>query len=375
MAEYHTEEKKRILIADDSALNRELLTEILGDTYEYIYAEDGERVLELLNGNFKADMILLDMNMPKKNGMDVLKAMNERQWIQHIPVVIISVEDGSSYIKDAYRLGATDYIKRPFNTFTIQHRVENTLMLYSQKKQLMHVVEDQVLQREKINHMLICIFSHVIEQLNHESGEHILHVQNITNLLLNQIVKHTDKYHLTEEEIALISSVSALHDIGKVTIPKKILNKPGKLTKEEFEIMKNHTVNGDEILNDRIFDQKEKFMSIAHQICRYHHERYDGNGYPEGLKGEEIPIAAQVVALADVYDALTSDRCYKKAYSHEAAYAMILGGECGAFSELLLQCFREISDKLKSGRVWNLNAYNYENNAHILATEVMQEFI
>lgn len=365
-------EKKTILIADDSELNRMLLTEILGDKYEYFYAEDGECVLELLTGNLKADILLLDMNMPKKNGMDVLKVMNEYRWIDNLPVVIISAENDVAYIQNACKLGATDYIIRPFNAFMIRHRVENTLMLYSQNKRLVRLVENQVLQREKINNMLIHIFSHVIEQMNHESGNHTLHVQITTNLLLNQIVKHTDKYNLTETDISMISSISALHDIGKVTIPEAILNKPGRLTAEEFAIMKTHTTNGDALLTDIALDPNEKFMVIAHEICRHHHERYDGNGYPDGLKGEAIPISAQVVALADVYDALTSDRCYKNAVSHEEAVSMILHGECGAFSNFLLQCFQEISDELLVNLKLNIKEYNYVNNAHLLATEAMK---
>lgn len=370
--EYSTKEKKRILIADDSELNRELLTEILGDSYEYDYAEDGVQVLDLLSKNVRADILLLDMNMPKVSGMDVLKVMKEHHWIEEIPVVIISAETDAAYIQNACRLGVIDYIVRPFNAFMIRHRVENTLMIYSQNKRLVRLVENQVMQREKINNMLIHIFSHVVEERNHESGNHTLHVQMITNLLLNQLVKHTDRYHLTETDIAMISSVSALHDIGKITIPESILNKPGRLTPEEWEIMKEHTVNGDAFLRDIPIDQNEKLMITAHEICRHHHERYDGSGYPDGLKGEDIPISAQVVALADVYDALTSDRCYKKAFLHEEAVAMILNGECGAFNELLLQCFREITDELLINLKLNQEEYNYVDNAHLLASELLE---
>lgn len=373
MNQQYMEEKKTILIADDSELNRALLTEILGDKYNYFYAEDGERVLELLTGNLKADILLLDMNMPQKNGMDVLKVMNEHRWIDNLPVVIISAENDVAYIQNACKLGATDYIVRPFNAFMIQHRVQNTLMLYSQNKRLVQMVENQILQREKINNMLIHIFSHVVEQMNHESGDHTLHVQITTNLLLNQLVKHTNKYQLSETDIAMISSISALHDIGKITIPETILNKPGRLTWEEFEIMKTHTINGDALLNDIALDQNEKFMVFAHQICRHHHERYDGNGYPDGLKGDAIPISAQIVALADVYDALTSDRCYKSAVSHEEAVAMILRGECGVFSDLLLQCFKEISADLLLNFKLNIKDYNYINNAYSLTTEALND--
>lgn len=364
--------KKTILIADDSELNREILSEMLGDRYTYIYAEDGEQVLELLSGSSQIDILLLDMHMPKMGGMDVLKVMKEHRWTEEIPVVIISAEDDKGFIQNAYRLGAVDYIVRPFNAFLVQHRVENTLVLYSQNRRLVRLVESQVFQREKMNNMLINIFSHVVAIGNHESGSHTLRVQQITNLLLNKLVKMTDRYPLTETDIAMISSVSALHDIGKITISDKILNKPGKLTSEEWEIMKSHTINGDKFLSSIPIDQSEKMMVTAHEICRHHHERYDGSGYPDGLKGDEIPISAQVMSIADVYDALTSDRCYKRAYSHEEAVAMILNGECGVFNPILLQCFVEISDELLVHLKLNTEDYNYINNAHTLADEAME---
>lgn len=227
------ETKKKVLIADDSELNREILTAILGDTYEYLYAEDGEEVIAMLFDNIQADILLLDMHMPKMGGMEVLKIMRDRRWTEEIPVVIISAEDDMGFIQNAYKLGAIDYIVRPFNAFLVQHRVENTLMLYTQNKRLVKLVESQVMQREKTNNMLIHIFSRVVEVGNHESGSHTLRVQMITYLLLNRLAKVTDRYDLTETDIAMISSVSALHDIGKITIPDKILNKSGKLTDRE----------------------------------------------------------------------------------------------------------------------------------------------
>lgn len=363
---------KTVLIADDSELNREILSEMLGDEYQYIYAENGEQIIELLSGSNPIDILLLDMHMPKMNGMEVLKIMKEHRWTEEVPVVIISAEDDKGFIQNAYRLGAVDYIVRPFNAFLVQHRVENTLMLYSQNKRLVKLVESQVFQREKINNMLINIFSRVVEIGNHESGSHTLRVQKITNLLLNKLVKITNKYPLTETDIAMISSVSALHDIGKITIADEILNKPGKLNEEEWKLMKAHTVNGDNFLSSIPIDQSEKLMITAHEICRCHHERYDGSGYPDGLKGDEIPISAQVVSMADVYDALTSKRCYKKEYSHEEAVAMILNGECGVFNPILLQCFLEISDELLVNLKLNTEDYSYVNDAHTLADEVME---
>lgn len=366
------EQKKTILIADDSELNREMLSEILGDKYRYLYAPDGEKALELLSENIQIDILLLDMNMPNISGMEVLRIMKEHRWTEEIPVVIISAEDDMGYIQNAYSFGAVDYIVRPLNAFLVQHRVENTLMLYSQNKRLVKLVESQVFQREKINNMLINIFSRVVEVGNRESGSHTLRVQTITNLLLNRLVKITDKYPLTETDIALISSVSALHDIGKIFIPDEILNKPGRLNEEEWKIMKSHTVRGDEFLWEMPIDQEEKLMQVAHDICRYHHERFDGRGYPDGLEGEAIPVSAQVVSLADVYDALTSERCYKQAFSHEEASAMILRGECGTFNPLLLQAFTDIGDELMLRLQVNAKEHDYMNNTQALANEAME---
>ena len=368
-----TAEKKKILIADDSELNRELLAEMLGDPYEYTYAGDGEQLLRMLSDGVEADILLLDMHMPKMNGMDVLKIMKARRWTDELPVIIISAESDIGVVRNAYHLGAIDYIQRPFDAFTVCHRVESILNVYSRNKRLTRLVEEQVLQREKINDMLVSILSRVVEVNNQESGEHTLRVQRITRVLLDQLVELTDRYPLGEEEIAMICSVSALHDIGKVIVPKEILNKPGTLNDEEWEIMKAHTVKGDELLWEVPVDQSEPLMVIAHEICRSHHERYDGSGYPDGLKGDEIPIAAQVVSLADVYDALTSERCYKDAYSHEQAIRMILGGACGSFNPLLLQCLTEGSHELLLETELGLKDQRYRDALRDLTEETLEQ--
>lgn len=365
---YNADENKNVvLIADDSELNREMLSEILGDEYEYVYAENGDETLEILSGNNHIDILLLDMNMPGTNGMTVLKVMREHNWTEEIPVVIISAEDDMNFIRNAYYLGASDYIVRPFNAFLVQHRVKNTLMMYMQKKQLVRMVEKQVFKREKINNMLIRIFSHVVGVVNNESGSHTLNVQIITNLILKRLCKKTDRYKLSDADVSMISLVSALHDIGKIMIPDEILNKPGKLTDYEWKIMKLHTVKGDEFLKNIPIDQDDEMMRAARDICMYHHERYDGSGYPEGLKGDEIPIAAQVVSIADVYDALTSERCYKSSYSHHEAVEMILGGECGIFNPLLLECFEEVSDELVLNL--SLNSFDAVKSSNSIADE------
>ena len=331
-------EKERILIADDSAMNRAILTEMLGDGYEILEAEDGRQAVSILQTDASVDLLLLDIMMPNMDGFDVLTMMNKYHWIDEIPVIMISAENASSFVERAYDLGATDYISRPFDMAVVRRRVINTLMLYAKQKRLVRLVAEQVYEKEKSSSTMINILSHIVEFRNAESGLHVLHIQTATDILLRTLVQKTDKYGLTAADIFLIRTASALHDIGKISIPESILNKPGKLTKEEFETMKTHTTIGADILDKLPFQQESELVKTAYSICRWHHERWDGRGYPDGLKGDEIPIAAQVVALADVYDALTSERCYKKAFDHDTAVQMILNGECGQFNPLLLEC-------------------------------------
>lgn len=331
-------EKERILIADDSAMNRAILTEMLGDGYEILEAEDGRQAVSILQTDASIDLLLLDIMMPNMDGFDVLTMMNKYHWIDEIPVIMISAENASSFVERAYDLGATDYISRPFDMAVVRRRVINTLMLYAKQKRLVRLVAEQVYEKEKSSSTMINILSHIVEFRNAESGLHVLHIQTATDILLRTLVQKTDKYGLTAADIFLIRTASALHDIGKISIPESILNKPGKLTKEEFETMKTHTTIGADILDKLPFQQESELVKTAYSICRWHHERWDGRGYPDGLKGDEIPIAAQVVALADVYDALTSERCYKKAFDHDTAVQMILNGECGQFNPLLLEC-------------------------------------
>ena len=331
-------EKERILIADDSAMNRAILTEMLGDGYEILEAEDGRQAVSILQTDASVDLLLLDIMMPNMDGFDVLTMMNKYHWIDEIPVIMISAENASSFVERAYDLGATDYISRPFDMAVVRRRVINTLMLYAKQKRLVRLVAEQVYEKEKSSSTMINILSHIVEFRNAESGLHVLHIQTATDILLRTLVQKTDKYGLTAADIFLIRTASALHDIGKINIPESILNKPGKLTKEEFETMKTHTTIGADILDKLPFQQESELVKTAYSICRWHHERWDGRGYPDGLKGDEIPIAAQVVAMADVYDALTSERCYKKAFDHDTAVQMILNGECGQFNPLLLEC-------------------------------------
>ena len=342
------EYKETILIVDDSALNRMVLAEILGKgNYTFLEAENGQQAVELLDCHPEVDLLLLDITMPEMDGFGVLEAMNQYHWIEETPVIMISSEDAYPFIERAYDLGASDYITRPFDARVVCHRVSNTLMLYAKQKRLVQMVAEQVYEKEKVSNTMISILSHIVEFRNNESGLHVVHIRTITELLLRRLRKKTDRYPLTETDISLISTASALHDIGKINIPEQILNKPGRLTKEEFEIVKTHSAVGEHMLRQIPFNQNEPLVKIAREICRWHHERWDGRGYPDGLKGDEIPISAQVVSLADVYDALTSERCYKAAFDHETALNMIVNGECGAFNPLLLECLMDGVDQIK----------------------------
>ena len=341
--------KQQILIVDDSEINREILKEILKEDYRILEAANGEECLEQLERSGTGiSLVLLDIVMPEMDGFEVLAAMNQNHWIEDIPVIMISSEDSDSYIRRAYEMGVSDYISRPFDAKIVYQRVLNMIKLYAKQRRLIRLVTRQIYEKERNNRMMIGILSQIVEFRNGESGLHVIHINLITQLLLEQLVKKTGKYQLSWEDRLLIATASALHDIGKIGIDEKILNKPGKLTKEEFEIMKTHTLIGAQMLDNLDMYRNEKLLKLAYEICHWHHERYDGKGYPDGLVGEEIPISAQVVSLADVYDALVSERVYKKAFSHEKALEMIQNGECGTFNPLLLQCMTEAQDKLKT---------------------------
>lgn len=340
--------KQKVLIVDDSEMNRALLTDILEGSYDVAEAEDGARAIEVLSQNDEDFwLVLLDIIMPGIDGFGVLESIREHQWNNRVVVMMISSDGSPENINRAYSLGAFDYISRPFDAMIVHRRVESTLMLFARQDDLERRVKEQVVEQQKNNDLMISILSHIVEFRNGESGLHIQYVKGITERLLRHLLAMTDRYQLTEDDIQLIVMASALHDIGKVAIPEEILNKPGRLTDEEFTIMKSHSAIGSQMLLDLPEEQLgSPLIGVANAICRWHHERYDGRGYPDGLVGEEIPISAQVVSLADVYDALTSERCYKKAFSHEQALSMIIEGRCGTFNPLLLQCLAEASDEL-----------------------------
>ncbi len=352
--------RKIILIADDSEINRSILSDILKEEFEIIEAENGATAVSYLQTyGQEISLVLLDIVMPEMDGFEVLAVMNKHKWIEDIPVIMITAENTPAYVERAYDLGVTDFINRPFDGRIVHRRVLNTIMLYSKQKKLVGLVADQIYEKEKQSNLMIEILSNIVEFRNGESGLHVLHIHILTEMLLTRLIGKTDKYRLNHSDIYLIGVASALHDIGKISVPENILNKPAKLTEAEFEIIKTHSLTGAAMIKNLPFRQKEPLVKIAYEICRWHHERYDGKGYPDGLKGDDIPISAQAVALADVYDALVSKRVYKEAYSHEKALQMIFGGECGAFNPLLLDCLQDIAHRIQQElRVNSLSEFN-----------------
>ena len=274
--------------------------------------------------------------------------MNRNHWIEDIPVIMISSEDSDPVVRHAYEMGVSDYVSRPFDAGIVYRRVFNTIKLYAKQRRLISLVTSQTREKEKNIQMMVSILSEIVEFRNGESGAHVQHIGTLTQRLLERLTQKTDKYILPPEKQELIVLASALHDIGKIAIDDKILNKPGRLTPEEFNQIKKHTTIGAEMLDELGCYRNEELVRTAYEICRWHHERWDGRGYPDGLSGDRIPISAQVVSMADVYDALISKRVYKAAIDPDEAVQMILRGECGAFNPLLLECLVEIQDVLKA---------------------------
>ena len=341
--------KRKVLIIDDSELNRGILAEMLCDEYEVLEACNGREGISIIQKYYnEISIVLLDLVMPDVDGFGVLEYLNNAELIHYLPVITISSESNPNIMHRSFELGSTDYITRPYDEFIVKNRIQNTIMLYAKQKKLIDIVAEQVYEKEKSNDLMINILSHIVEFRNGESGLHVIHIHVITEILLKCLIRKTDQYSLTNSDIIMIANASALHDIGKISIPDNILNKPGRFTPEEFEIMKTHSAAGAELISQVEIYKDEPLIKIAIEICRWHHERYDGKGYPDGLKGDEIPISAQIVSIADVYDALTSERCYKKAFTHEKALEMILNGECGTFNPLLLDCLMECAQEIRA---------------------------
>lgn len=354
--------RSKVLIVDDMELNREMLTAILEEEYPIMEADSGKKAIEILEQcQDEIAVVLLDLIMPEMDGYAVLEAMKNRAWMKKIPVLVISAESKPDAERRCFQLGVSDFIHKPFDSSIVRNRIKNIVDLFSYKNELEEKVEKQtetlkkqyrllVMQAEKLketNDKIIDILGTVVEYRNLESGQHIMRVKGFTRILAEQAMADYPEYGLTKEKIDIIVSASALHDIGKIAIPDNILLKPGRLTKDEFEYMKSHTTRGCELLDSVRDIWDEAYSKISYEICRYHHERYSGKGYPDGLVGEEIPISAQLVGIADVYDALVSERVYKSAYSMEEAFHMIVGGECGVFSPKLLECFRRVKKKFE----------------------------
>ena len=367
------DKRQTILIVDDAEFNRDILKEILGENYNYLEAENGNQAIQMMGDNLEIDLMLLDINMPQMNGFEVLAIMKRSQCLEETPVIMISSEESVDTMRKAYEMGITDYITRPFDSVIVKKRVQNTLGLYANQKHLINVVYNQVYEKEENNNIMIRILSNVLGSRNSESRDHILHIKTVTELMLRQLVKITDAYPMTEVDIALITTASSLHDIGKIYIPEEILNKPGRLTDEEFKIMKTHSELGAEIIQNMNFPKDNPLVHTSWEICRWHHERWDGKGYPDGLKGEKIPISAQVVSIADVYDALTSERCYKKAFDHDTAIQMILDGQCGQFNPLLLKCLKELSFQLSKMFDKEMEDNEYYHEIQRLSNEILSD--
>lgn len=345
-------EKPLVLIVDDSEMNRAILNEMLKDEYCILEADNGRTALDMVDRyGDELSLVLLDIVMPGISGFEVLADLSRRSGIDNLPFIMISSEDSDDMVLRAYELGASDYtsdyINRPFDSRVVRRRVSNTIRLYAKQRRLTSLLSQQYNERVKNSRMLIDIMAGVMELRNGESGRHVTNIEKLTELLLGCLVQRSGTISLDNEERSTIALASALHDIGKMSIDDAILNKPGRLTPEEFEIMKTHTTMGaDMLLELGRHHVGNALMEYAYQIARWHHERWDGKGYPDGLKGNQIPIAAQVVSVADVYDALTSVRVYKDAIPHKEAIQMILDGKCGEFNPLLLDCLLEVQDRI-----------------------------
>ena len=342
-----THSRQSVLIVDDSAMNRMLLSQMLNSQFDTAEAASGEDCLRLLEQNPTGiSVVLLDIHMTGIDGFTVLEAMSQRGMLEEIPVIMISSEDNVDTVRRAFDLGASDYISRPFDARVVYQRITNTIRMYAKQRRLSAMVADQVSQKEKRSQMMIGILSRVVERRNGESRTHVQHISTLTGMLLDHLVQKTETYPLTQEMRRTISMASVLHDIGKMEIGEQVLNSPEPRTPEDEETMRQHTLLGARMLEELDAYRDEDFVRVAYQICRWHHERYDGSGYPDQLVGEQIPIAAQVVGLADAYETLTTGSGSQPPVPCAAAVQMLCTGEAGAFNPVLLDCLREIENEI-----------------------------
>lgn len=337
-----------ILIVDDLDINRELLKAGFEDSYDILEAENGREALDIIDRQ-PVDAVLLDLVMPVMSGVEVLRHMNESGKILHIPVFVVTAENNAELLMEPYKLGAVDVITKPYFINFVQCRVSNMIELYRHRNDLEDLVKEQVQQLNKMNLSMIEALATIIEFRDCESGEHVQRICGLTKILMNAACEMYPEYRMPKAEIDKIVMASILHDVGKIAIPDSILQKPGRLTKEEFEIMKEHTVRGCEMLQKIPDIIGSGIYDYSYDICRHHHERWDGKGYPDGLKGDEISIWSQVVAVADVYDALISPRVYKAPFSHEEAVRMICNGECGTFNPKIINIFNHAIGDARRG--------------------------
>ncbi len=339
-------DKQQILIVDDEEVNRSILGMVFQSQYDILEAANGQEAIKQIQNNSRICLVLLDIVMPVLDGFGVLDYMQEQQLLEKIPVILITSEAVRDSEDKAYTYGIADVMHKPFYPDIVEKRAGNIIELYQTRQTMserLREQEEQILQQEKRirenNEFMIDALSSVVEFRSAETGDHIRRIKYLTRILLKYFVKYFPKYGITARQVDEIARASALHDIGKIGIRDEILLKPGRLTPEEFEIMKTHTTIGCQILESMRKNYTDQFYQYCYDICRHHHERWDGNGYPDHLVGDDIPISAQIVSIVDVYDALVSDRVYKSAYSNSIAYNMILSGECGQFSPDVLECF------------------------------------
>lgn len=335
--------RQSVLIVDDSELNRKMLGQMLGSRFDIAEAASGEACLQLLEQNATGiSIVLLDIHMPGIDGFTVLEEMNQKNLLEQIPVIMISSEDTVDAVRRAFDLGASDYISRPFDAKVVYQRIINTIQLYAKQRRLSAMAADLAFEKERASRMMIGILSQVVEKRNGESRDHVQRVAQLTSMLLAGLAQKTDRYPLTREIRRTIATAAALHDIGKMEICEDLLHKEGPLTEAERRTLQSHTLLGAQMLEEQPECRDDAFARTAYNICRWHHERYDGGGYPDGLQGEQIPIEAQVVGLADVYERLVSRPVDGHARTHSEVVQMICTGVCGAFNPLLLDCLQDM---------------------------------
>lgn len=349
------EKKKIILIADDVKINRMILKKALDREYDIMEAADGEETLRTIVDNYKKlSAVLLDINMPRINGFQVMNVLNKKNAMKYLPIILITGEDTAENRRKGYEYGAVEFISKPFDILAVKSCIANVVKLYDEKNRMEITIaqqnrelKEQAEKLRKLNTNIMDLLGSVVEFRGSDNNAHIKRVKAFTKVLGQAIMKHAPHYHIGENEVALITAASCLHDIGKMMIPDTILLKPSKLSDDEYEIIKSHTTKGCEMLEAMADYQEPLYYKYSYEICRYHHERYDGSGYPEHLKGDAIPISAQIVSITEAFDALMSNSIYKERMEFDEAYRMILEGECGMFSPDILQCFKISKELLK----------------------------